>query len=140
VIGRLFVAIVPIAEVSVAMAARADDIIVVTRGPDAVVFGSCAPSLIAHNRSRAAVDYVQVDLDFSLRDGRTHRHAFKSSYRLGVARPIPAGDTRALVIHGDESRPMGAACGDIVGVGVVDAICETDGKPCPTPISVEAGR
>lgn len=125
---------------SPAAPSRADDIVAVTRGPDATVFGSCVPSLIATNRSRLAVDYIQVDLDFSLRDGRRHRHEFKSSYRHGVSRPITPGASRPLVIHGDESRPMGAACADIVGVGVVDAICEADGRPCPTPISVNVER
>lgn len=138
-IGRLAAAVVLLVVLSVAPS-RADEIIGVTRGPDATVFGSCAPSLIAHNRSRLSVDYIQVDLDVSLRDGRTHRHEFKSSYRHGVGRPILPGDSRPLVIHGDESRPMKAACADIVGIGVVDAICETDGKPCPTPISVKADR
>ncbi len=138
-IDRVVAAAVAIA-VSSAAPSRADDIIAVTRGPDAMVFGSCVPSLIAQNRSRLSVDYVQVDLDFSLRDGRTHRHEFKSSYRHGVNRPIAAGASRALVIHGDESRPMKAACADIVGIGVVDAMCEADGKPCPTPISVKADR
>jgi hypothetical protein len=139
VIGRLCAAVVLIV-VSSATPSRADDIIVVTRGPDATVFGSCAPSLIAHNRSRQSVDYVQVDLDFLLREGRTHRHEFRSSYRHGVSRPISPGESRPLVIHGDESRPMKAACADIVAVGVVDAICETDDKPCSTPISVKAER
>lgn len=138
-IGRLFATAVSVA-VSSAMPSRADDIIAVTRGPDATVFGSCAPSLVAHNRSRQSVDFIQVDLDFALRDGRTHRHEFKSSYRYGAARPIAPGESRPLVIHGDESRPMKAACADIVGIGVVDAICETDGGPCPTPISVKVDR
>lgn len=138
-IDRLVAALVVIAASSAAPS-RADDIIAVTRGPDATVFGSCVPSLIANNGSRLSVDYIQVDIDFSLRDGRTHRHQFKSSYRHGVSRPIPPGASRPLVIHGDESRPMKAACADIVGVGVVDAVCEADGKPCVTPISVKADR
>lgn len=138
-IGRLVVALVAIIASSAAPS-RADDIIAVTRGPDATVFGSCVPSLVATNRSRLSVDYIQVDLDFSLREGRTQRHEFKSSYRHGVSRPIPPGTSRPLVIHGDESRPMKAACADIVAVGVVDAICEVDGRPCLTPISVKVDR
>ena len=138
-IGRLVAALVVIAA-SCTAPSRADDVIAVTRGPDATVFGSCVPSLIANNRSRQLVDYVQVDLDFALRDGRRHRHEFKSSYRHGASRPIPPGASRPLVIHGDESRPIKAACADIVGVSVVDAICEADGKPCLTPISVKADR
>ena len=116
---------------------REDDIIVVTRGADSMAFGSCVPSLIAHNRSRLSVDYIQVDLDFSMRNGSSHRHEFKSSYRYGAPRPIPPDVSRPLVIHGDESRPMKAACADIVAVRVVDAFCETDGKTCPTPIAVK---
>lgn len=137
--GRLTAAFVAIMA-SCATPSRADDIVAVTRGPDATLFGSCVPSLIATNRSRLSVDYIQVDLDFSLRDGRTHRHEFKSSYRHGVSRPIAPGASRPLVIHGDESRPMNAACVDIVGVGVVDAICEADGKRCSAPISVKVER
>ncbi len=137
-IGRI--AVVVLIAVALPALSRADDIIVVTRGADTTAFGSCVPSLIAHNRSRLSVDYIQVDLDFSLRDGRTHRHEFKSSYRHGAKRPILPDVTRPLVIHGDESRPMKAACTDIVDVRVVDAICETDDKPCPTPISVKADR
>lgn len=120
--------------------AAEDDIIVVTRSVDSTAFGSCVPSLTALNRSRLAVDYVQVDLDFTLRDGRTHRHEFKSSYRHGAPRPIAPGAVRPLVIHADESQPMKADCGDVVSVHAVDAICETDGKPCPTPISVKVDR
>lgn len=137
-IGRL-VAMMLVVAASAALS-REDDIIDVRRGPDATAFGSCVPSLIAFNRSRLSVDYIQVDLDFSLRDGRVHRHEFKSSYRHGAKQPILPNVTRPLVIHGDESRPMMAACTDIVGIRVVDAICETDGKPCPTPISVKADR
>ncbi|MBM3621901.1 MAG: hypothetical protein FJX20_14560 [Alphaproteobacteria bacterium] len=138
-IGRRPAAVL-LTALALATPSRADDIIVVTRGPDTTVFGSCVPSLIAHNRSRRPVDYVQVDLEFALRDGRTHRQEFKSSYRHGVSRPIAPDAMRPLVVHGDESRPMGAACADIVGIGVVDAICEAEGKPCPTPISVKADR
>lgn len=134
-IGRL-VAVLLIAAVSPALS-REDDIIAVSRGADSTVFGSCVPSLIAHNRSHLAVDYVQVDLDFMLRDGRSHRHEFKSSYRHGARQPIAPNASRPLVIHGDESRPMKAACADIVAVRVVDAICKTDGRPCPTPIAVK---
>lgn len=137
-IGRLTAALI-IGLASPALS-RVDDIIEVTRGADSTAFGSCVPSLVALIRSRLPVDYVQVDLDFSLRDGRVHRHEFKSSYRHGTSKPIPPGASRLLVIHGDESQPMKAGCTDIVAVRVVDAICETDGKPCPTPISVKAER
>jgi hypothetical protein len=136
--GRV-VALVLLAASSSALAQQ-DDVIEVRRGPNSTAFGSCVPSLLAHNRSRLAVDYIQVDLDFALRDGRTHRHEFKSSYRHGASRPIAANASRALVIHADESQPMKAACSDIVSIRVVDAICETDGKPCPTPIAVKTGR
>jgi hypothetical protein len=138
VISRLTAAVL-IAAASPALSA-VGDIIEVTRGSDSTAFGSCIPSLVAFNRSKFRVDYIQVDLDFSLRDGRTHRQEFKSSYRHGTSRPIVAGLSRPLVIHGDESRPMKAGCADIVAVRVVDAICETDGRPCPTPISVRVDR
>ena len=134
-IGRLAVASVIMAA-SPALA-REDDIIVVTRGPDATsYYFSCVPSLVASNRSKFSIDYVQVDLEFSLRDGRTHRHEFKSSYRYGTPQPILPNVTRPLVIH-RESQLMEAACADIVSIRVLDAICETGGKPCPTPISVK---
>jgi hypothetical protein len=138
VIGRLVSAALILA--ALPALSREDDIIVVTRGPDTTMYGACMPSLTAVNRSNLSVDYVQVDLEFSLRDGRTHRHEFKSSYRYGAPQPILPNVTRALIIHGDESRPMMAACNDIVGVKALDAICETDGKPCPTPISVQVDR
>jgi hypothetical protein len=137
--GRLVAAVVLIAAASSAQS-RDADLIVVTRGADSTMFGSCMPSLTALNRSELAVDYVQVDLEFRLRDGRTDRQEFKSSYRYGAPRPIPSNASRALVIHADESQPMKAACTEIVGIRVIDAICETDGKPCPTPISVEVDR
>ena len=137
--SRPIAAVVVIVALS-AMPSRADDIIVVTRGPDTTLFGSCLPSLIAQNRSRQSIDYIQVDLDFLLRGGVMHRHEFKSSYRYGVSRPIQPGASRPLVIHGDQSRPMKAGCDDIVGIGVVNAICEIDGKPCSTPISVNTDR
>lgn len=137
-IGRLVAALLMVAVLPAL--AREDDTIVVTRGADSTMFGSCMPSMVAVNRSSLAVDYVQVDLEFALRDGRSHRHEFKSSYRYGAPQPILPSATRALSIHGDESRPMMADCADIVGVRVLDAICEADGKPCPTPISVKVDR
>lgn len=137
--GRLIAILVLIAAASPVWS-RDADLIVVTRGADSTVFGSCMPSLTALNRSELSVDYIQVDLEFTLRDGRTDRQEFKSSYRHGAPRPIPPDVSRPLVIHADESQPMKAACSEIVGVRVVDAICETDGKPCPTPISVEVAR
>lgn len=135
-IGRVVAALVASASPTLA----AEDVIEVTRGANSTVFGSCVPSLTALNRSSATVDYVQVDLDFSLRDGRVHRHEFKSSYRHGAPRPIASGESRPLVVHADESQPMKAACRDIVAVRVIDAICEQDGKPCPTPIAVKVDR
>ena len=69
-IGRVFAALMAVALPVLA----AEDVIEITRAADSTMFGSCVPSLIAVNRSHAAVDYIQVDLDFSLRDGRSHRH------------------------------------------------------------------
>lgn len=135
-IGRIVAVLI----VAGSPALAAEDIIEVTRGADSTLFGSCVPSLIAVNRSPDAVDYIQVDLEFSLRDGRALRHAFKSSYRHGVAQPIAAGGSRPLVIHGDESQPMKAPCADIVTIRVIDAICEVDAKPCPTTIAVKVDR
>jgi hypothetical protein len=136
VIGRIVAALIMAGSPALA----AEDIIEVNRAADSTLFGSCVPSLIAANRSPAAVDYIQVDLEFSLRDGRVHRHAFKSSYRHGVKRPITSGASRPLVLHGDESQPMKASCADIVSIRVIDAICEADARPCPTTIAVKIGR
>ena len=133
-------AVVAVLLVASSSALAAEDVIEVMRGPSTTAFGSCVPSLIAVNRSRAPIDYVQVDIDFSLRDGRSHRHEFKSSYRHGAPRPIEPGTTRPLVIHADESQPMKGTCGDIVSVRVIDAICERDDKPCQTPIAVKVER
>ena len=50
-------------------AAWAADGIDVKSGPDAVLFGSCVPELTVENRSNETVDYLQVALALTLRNG-----------------------------------------------------------------------
>ena len=118
-------------------ARAADDRIDVARGPDSTLFGSCVPSLLLTNRSDRILDYVQVDIEFTLRDGRTPVLAFKSRYREGVERPVGAGDSAALLVHGDESQPLHAPCEAIVARRVVAATCLTGSGPCAATIAIK---
>ncbi len=99
--------------------------ILVSYGPEETLYGSCRPALTLVNRSGNALDYVQVNMRYSLRDGRTIEAEHKSRYRDGLANPIPPGGTRQLSIHHDESVPLGAPCRDIVAAQVVSLQCET---------------
>ncbi len=102
-------------------------------GPEQTVFGSCKPSLTLVNRSDRTLDYVQVDVAYRLRDGRERLAEHKSRYRTGLDNPVQPGEERLLVIHHDESVPLGAACGDIVAARIAAAECNGGAAaPCTT--------
>ncbi len=92
-------------------------------GPEQTIFGSCLPALTLTNASQRSLDYVQVDIAYRLKDGSEKRAEHKSRYRYGLDNPVRPGERRALVIHHDESTPMGAPCADIVSARIVAAEC-----------------
>ncbi|QQS14895.1 MAG: hypothetical protein IPK81_12540 [Rhodospirillales bacterium] len=120
--------------------AGAADRIEVRRDSDATVFGSCVPSFVARNGTVAPVDYMQVDVAFVLKSGETRELEFKSRYLHGVERPIAPGASARLVVHGDESRPLGAGCADIVSLRVVRMTCQTGGASCAATIDMSPDR
>lgn len=102
-------------------------------GPEQTVFGSCKPALTLVNRSDRALDYVQIDVAYRLKDGREKVAEHKSRYRTGVDNPVRPGEQRLLVIHHDESVPLGAACADIVAARIQGAECNGGSTaPCTT--------
>lgn len=120
--------------------AGAQNRIEVTRGEDSVVFGSCVPSLKAMNSTPTVIDYVEVELSFTLKSGESRTLEFRSRYREGIERPIAPGATADLKVQPDLSRPLGVGCQDIVSVQVANAVCESQGKPCAGVIAVDIGR
>jgi hypothetical protein len=111
----------------------------ITRGEDSVVYGSCVPSLKAVNKTPMIVDYVEVLLRFTLRNGESRTLEFRSRYREGIERPIAPGATADLKVQLDLTRPLGVRCEDIVSIQVGDAVCEAQGGPCGV-VSVDTGR
>ena len=118
-------------------ASAADKLVEVVAGPDSTVFRSCVPSLLLTNRGDEVLDYVQIDVEFRLKDGRTPTLAFRSRYREGVERPIGIGESARLVVHGDESQPLHASCEAIVARRVVAATCLSRSGPCLATIAVK---
>lgn len=112
----------------------------VVRGPDAVSYGNCMPSLAVRNGGEETVDYLQVDLAFRLRDGRERTLELKSAYRHGILRPIPPGGSTTLRVNPDESMPLGASCAEIVAVRVAESVCEAQGRPCRSTVRVDPER
>jgi len=107
-------------------------------GPERTVFGSCRPALTLTNGSGRPLDYVQVDIAYRLKDGSEKRAEHKSRYRYGLDNPVGPGEQRALVIHHDESVPLGAPCADIVSARIVAAEC--NGAVPSTPCTALAPR
>ena len=100
-------------------------------GPEQTVFGSCKPSLTLVNKSNRPLDYVQVDIAYRLKDGSEKLAEHKSRYRTGVDNPVQPGEQRLLVIHHDESVPLGAACNDIIAARIQAAECNGGAaSPC----------
>ncbi len=118
-------------------AMAADGMVEIRRGADGMLFGSCVPSLVLDNKTLRTLDYVQVDVEFVLRDGRRATLEFKSRYRHGIDRPIAPGASAALVVHGDESRPLWATCEEIVSSRAVSVACETAGGACTETVGVK---
>jgi hypothetical protein len=108
----------------------------VTRGPDTTVYGTCVPSLLVDNKSAETVDYLEVDLVFDLADGQRRSVELKSAYREGVLYPIAPGVGATLRQHLDTSRSLGVQCSDIKARTVERTICEANGKPCSSTVSV----
>lgn len=119
---------------SAALAANGID---VRRGEDSVVFGNCVPSLVVENKSPETIDYLQVDLVVTLRDGRRQTVELMSAYREGVLHPIAPGETAILKQHLDTSRALGVGCGDVEARSVDRTICEAAGKACGSAVSVQ---
>ena len=109
----------------------------VTRGPDAMVFGNCVPSLVVENGSRDTVDYLQVNVALTLKDGQERVVELKSAYREGVLYPIASGATGTLKQHLDTSKAIGVSCNDVKSRRVVATICEAaGGKDCAAMVMV----
>jgi hypothetical protein len=100
-------------------------------GPEQTVFGSCKPSLMLLNKSNRPLEYVQVDVAYRLKDGREKLAEHKSRYRTGLDSPVQPGEQRLLVIHHDESTPLGAPCNDIIAARIQAAECNgSAASPC----------
>jgi hypothetical protein len=109
----------------------------VGRGDDAVVYGSCVPSLVAENRSAETIEYLEVDLELTLADGARRTLELQSAYREGIRYPIRPGGKAVLHQHLDTSRALGAACDRIERRKVVHIECiAAGGKACLSPVSV----
>ena len=124
--------------VAVSFPAFAANGIDVTRGGDSNIYGNCVPSLVVENRSGETVDYLQVDVVLTLRDGRQRTVELKSGYREGAPAPIAPGGRATLSQHLDTSRALGVPCGEVSGRRVSRTICETNhGTVCASSISVQ---
>ena len=111
--------------------------IAVKRGEDAMLYGSCVPSLIAVNASAQAIDFLQVDVIVALRGGQERTVELRSRYRDGVARPIAPGASATLSQQLDLSMPLGAACSAIASRRVARTICEASGRDCAAAVTVQ---
>ena len=124
--------------VAVSFPAFAANGIDVTRGGDSNIYGNCVPSLVVENRSGETIDYLQVDVVLTLRDGRQRTVELKSAYREGAPAPIAPGARATLSQHLDTSRALGVPCGEVSGRRVSRTICETNhGTVCASSISVQ---
>jgi hypothetical protein len=133
---RLATALLLLLPVSVPGSVFAAGGIEVTRGPDRTEFGSCVPSLLVQNMSSETVDYLEVDLVLDLADGRRRTVELKSAYHEGVLYPIGPGVGATLRQHLDTSQAIGVQCSEIKARTVERTICEAQGKPCTTAVSV----
>ncbi|MBP6770692.1 MAG: hypothetical protein KA171_23145 [Reyranella sp.] len=124
--------------VAVSFPAFAANGIDVTRGGDSNIYGNCVPSLVVENKSGETIDYLQVDVVLTLRDGRQRTVELKSAYREGAPAPIAPGARATLSQHLDTSRALGVPCGEVSGRRVSRTICETNhGTVCASSISVQ---
>jgi hypothetical protein len=124
--------------VAVSFPAFAANGIDVTRGGDSNVYGNCVPSLVVENRSGETIDYLQVDVVLTLRNGRQRTVELKSAYREGAPAPIAPGARATLSQHLDTSRALGVPCGEVSERRVSRTICETaHGMACASSVSVQ---
>lgn len=124
--------------VAVSLPAFAANGIDVTRGGDSNVYGNCVPSLVVENRSGETIDYLQVDVVLTLRNGRQRTVELKSAYREGAPAPIAPGARATLSQHLDTSRALGVPCGEVSERRVSRTICETaHGMACASSVSVQ---
>jgi hypothetical protein len=123
----LFLSLISVPTLAAAQSAPLE----VRYGPEQTVFGSCKPALTLVNKSNRPLDYVQVDIAYRLKDGSEKLAEHKSRYRTGVDNPVQPGEQRLLVIHHDESVPLGAACKDIIAARIASAECNGGAtSPC----------
>lgn len=115
---------------------RAADGIDVKPGTDVLLYGTCVPALSVENKSAETVDYLQVDLALTLRNGQERTVELQSAYREGVLYPIAPGATATLKQHLDTSPSLGVACTDVTARRVVRTICEAAGKDCASSVIV----
>ena len=118
-------------------AALAANGIAVKRGDDAMVYGSCVPSLVAVNGSEQVIDFLQVDVVVALRGGQERTVELRSRYRDGVARQIAPGTSATLNQQLDLSVPLGAACSAIASRRVARTICDAGGRDCSAAVTVQ---
>lgn len=133
----LFAGIPGLAGVAWAVIAFAANGIDVKRGPDRTEFGSCVPSMLVENRSNLTVDFLQVDLALTLRNGQEKIVELRSGYRGGVDRPIVPGATATLRQQLDLTPALGVGCPDVSSRRVVRTMCETGGTTCASSVSVQ---
>ena len=110
----------------------------VHRGADASLFGSCVPSLVAENRSAETIDFLQVDVLFTLANGEQRDLELQSAYREGILLPIAPGAKAVLKQHLDLSRALGVPCDQVKSRKVTGILCQASGGGrCISPISTE---
>ena len=110
----------------------------VRRGDDALLFGSCVPTLVAENRSPETVEYLQVDVLFTLANGEQRDIELQSAYREGIHFPIAPGAKAILKQHLDLSRALGVPCDEVKSRKVVGVLCQTSGgRSCASPVLAE---
>ncbi len=113
---------------------------VTSYGPEEMVYGSCRPAIAVWNMTKDTIDYLQIDVVYRLRDGRIVTLEHKSRYQYGVANPIAPGASHALVVHHDESTPLGAACNDVLKGTIAQFVCRTSAnQPCAAMPGLRVG-
>ncbi len=110
----------------------------VRRGDDALLFGSCVPSLVAENRSAETIEYLQVDILFTLANGEQRDIELQSAYREGIHFPIAPGAKAILKQHLGLSRALGVPCDEVQSRKVVGVLCQASGgRSCTAPVLAE---
>lgn len=120
-----------------APAAHAASGVEVKRGEDRLVFGNCVPSLLVENNTADTIDYLQVDLELTLADGRRKVVELKSAYRGGIDHPIAPNAHLTLQQHLDESTALGAPCSEVKARKAAHIQCEAAGGSCASVVIVD---